>query len=200
MDRSIRPAAPARLVCLVPALAGMESVSRAQATAPPSRTNPSRGFRIPRVREVPADYRTIQDAIRAAQDGDVVRVQMGTYDEHIDFLGKAIEVVGADGAEGTIVAPLTDGAVVRFHSGEGPDSLLAGFTVRGGTPDPGSSAGGVSAVDPGTGLASRPTLSDCIIEAGRRNPFLIGAAPGGLRGDALLERCILRGNRSSFQP
>src|SRR5262245_14195357 len=200
MDRSIRPAATAPLVFVAIALAGMESVSRAQATVPPSRTSSSRGLRIPRVREVPADYRTIQGAIRASQDGDVVRVQRGTYEEHIDFLGKAIEVVGNDGAGGTILAPLTDGAVVRFHSGEGPDSLLAGFTIRGGTADPGSSAGGVSAVDPGTGLASRPTLADCVIEDGRRNPFSIGAAPGGLRGDALLERCILRGNLSSFQP
>src|SRR5262245_28419989 len=124
MDRRKNPALLVLLVShALPALVlgGMELPSLAQTVTPPGRRK-----QVPVVREVPADYRTIQEAIDASFDGDVVRVQMGTYAEHLDFLGKAIEVVGFDGAGRTILAPQTPGAVVRFHSGEGPDSRLIG--------------------------------------------------------------------------
>jgi len=187
------PARAARLGLLALALAGLELPSLAQ-----DRAAPSRRARIPVVIEVPATHRRIQDAIGAARDGDVVRVRMGTYEEHLDFLGKAIEVVGPDGPERTVLAPVTGGAVVRFHSGEGPASRLIGFTIRGGTILPGSSAGGVSAVDPSTGRASSPTLSDCIVEGCGRDPFSTAPGAGGLAGNAFLERCILRGNLASY--
>jgi len=40
--------------------------------------------------DVPDDYLTIQEAIDAAQAGDVICVHPGTYNESIDFDGKAI--------------------------------------------------------------------------------------------------------------
>ena len=47
-------------------------------------------------RHVPGEYPTIQKAIDAAQDGDIVLVQRGTYNESLRFRGKAITVRAAD--------------------------------------------------------------------------------------------------------
>ncbi|MEW6271246.1 MAG: right-handed parallel beta-helix repeat-containing protein [Thermodesulfobacteriota bacterium] len=74
---------------------------------------------------------SIQAAIAAAADGDVVRVAAGTYLEDLDFLGKAIAVVGA-GAASTVVQGTGTGPVVTFARGEGPASVLDGVTVTGG--------------------------------------------------------------------
>ncbi|MCZ6612266.1 MAG: right-handed parallel beta-helix repeat-containing protein, partial [Planctomycetota bacterium] len=52
---------------------------------------------------VPGDYRTIQEAIDAAMDGDEVEVHPGTYFETIDFLGKAITVRSSNGPAVTII-------------------------------------------------------------------------------------------------
>lgn len=76
---------------------------------------------------------SIQAAIESASDGDVVSVEAGTYAEKIDFLGKAITVVGT-GPSSVIQGDLT-GSVVRFASGEGPASVLDSFTITGGGAD-----------------------------------------------------------------
>jgi len=81
------------------------------------------------VHVVPPD--SIQDAIAAANDGDVVHVAAGTYVEDLDFLGKAIRVVGA-GAASTVVRGTGAGPVVTFRSGETEASVLDDVTVTGG--------------------------------------------------------------------
>jgi len=87
---------------------------------------------------VPAEHASIQAAVLAAQDGDTVLVAPGTYLETLDFLGKAIEVTGTGGAELTILDAGGLDHGVRFVSGEGPDSVLRGFTVRNASTAPGS--------------------------------------------------------------
>jgi hypothetical protein len=82
---------------------------------------------------VPADQPTIQAGIYAAVDGDTVLVAPGTYVENIDFLGKAITVMSEQGAEVTIIDGGQAGSVVSFQNGEGPDSVLEGFTITNGT-------------------------------------------------------------------
>ena len=90
---------------------------------------------------VPGDFATIQACIDAAQDGDECVVAPGTYHELIDFLGKAITLRSSDGPELTIIDagpvadPGTGKPVVRCDSGEGPDTVLKGFTITGGTGD-----------------------------------------------------------------
>src|ERR1051326_666409 len=85
---------------------------------------------------VPADQPTIQAAINAAVNCDALRVSPGTYVENINFLGKAITVAGDQttlGPQTTIIDGNHNGPVVTFASGEGPQSVLTGFTLRNGS-------------------------------------------------------------------
>jgi parallel beta-helix repeat protein len=97
----------------------------------------------PRVLSVPAPYNTIQSAIDAAVNGDTIVVSPGTYLENINFKGKAVTVRSTDPnnpdvVAGTIIDGSTPtdanfGSVVLFKSGEDHNSVLAGFTITGGT-------------------------------------------------------------------
>jgi len=86
-----------------------------------------------RIRAVPSDrYATIQSAIDAAVNGDVVCVVPGTYTENLDLGGKLIRVEGAAGAEQTIVDGGGAGAVLSVQNGEGVRSVVRGFTLQNG--------------------------------------------------------------------
>ena len=126
---------------------------------------------------VPDDYAQIQAAIDAANEGDTVLVQPGTYIEALDFLGKGITVTGtAPEAPGVVAqtvvrAPSSETqplSVVTFQSGEGQASVLAGLKLTNGD---GKIVGGEwrwSTV--GGGIYCRdsdPTLTHCLIVGNR---------------------------------
>ena len=103
---------------------------------------------------VPADHPTIQAAIDAATTGDVIVVAPGTYLETIDFLGKGITLRSSDGPLVTIInGSGSSGSVVQCVSGEGPDTILEGFTITGGNAVVG---GGM------LNIGTSPTVIDCI--------------------------------------
>ena len=79
---------------------------------------------------------SIQDGIDVASNADTVLVEPGTYNELIDFLGKAITVRSSGGRDVTTIdgTGLND-SVVKCINGEGPDTVLEGFTITGGTGD-----------------------------------------------------------------
>jgi Right handed beta helix region len=79
---------------------------------------------------VPSDKPTIQQAIDAAADGDLVLVSPGIYLEHIDYHGKAITLQSLAGPEQTILDGNHNGTVVTFSSQEGSRAVLRGFTIR----------------------------------------------------------------------
>ena len=99
-------------------------------------------------------YCTIQACIDDASNGDVCVAQPGTYNELIDFGGKAVTLRSADGPDATIIdgTGLT-GSVVRIVNGQGADTVLEGFTITGGTT---TGDGGGMYID-----GSSPTIKKC---------------------------------------
>ena len=94
--------------------------------------------------QVPSEYSSIQLAINVSTDGDMVLVAPGTYLENIDFKGKSIVVTShfilnnnIDYIKNTIIDGSNpnnpdSASCVSFHSGEGPSSVVQGFTLTGG--------------------------------------------------------------------
>jgi hypothetical protein len=81
---------------------------------------------------VPDHQASIQAAIEAAQANDAIVVRPGVYTENIDFLGKAIRIRSVLGPAVTTIDGSRTGSVVFFGTGEGPDSVIDGFTITNG--------------------------------------------------------------------
>lgn len=110
----------------------------------------SRGAAQPTLNVPSPQYPTIQLAINAAPPGGIILVAPGTWSGSLNFLGKAITVRGVQGAALTTIAGSPTSRVVTFAGGEGPASVLDGFTVSGG-------AGGIICQN------SSPTIMNCRI-------------------------------------
>ncbi len=72
-------------------------------------------------------FATIQRAVTAARDGDVVLVWPGVYEEEVDLLGKAILIQGV-GDTAIVSAPA--GCAFSFYKGEGSDSIVRNLVIR----------------------------------------------------------------------
>ncbi len=107
---------------------------------------------------VPSDVSTIQGAIQSASNGDTILVASGTYRENIDFLGKSIVVEGTSSATTILQGGSAPGAVVKFTSGEGRNSVLSNFTIQGGVPAAVPDAGGILI------YRASPTIENNIIQ------------------------------------
>ncbi|TVQ56417.1 MAG: hypothetical protein EA377_02220 [Phycisphaerales bacterium] len=136
---------------------------------------------------VPDDYPTITDAVVAAQDGMEIVVAPGTYHETVSFMGKAIHIRSSDGPEVTFIDAEFSNAV-RFISGEGPDSILEGFTIAG---------------TEGSGmlmLGSSPTVINCIF-IGNHAPSWGGAiysfGSGEVTHPTIID-CVFEGNSAEL--
>jgi hypothetical protein len=139
-------------------------------------------------RLVPSQYSTIQAAIDDCNNGDVVIVAPSIYtgpgNRDIDFKGLAITVCSTDPNDPNVVAATVidcNGRLVEphrgfyFHSGEGPNSVVAGLTIT----------NGYMYIDGGGGICcteSSPTIKSCIITnnwAQGRNSGQSGSGYGG---------------------
>ncbi len=114
---------------------------------------------------VPADQPTIQTAVNAAVDGDSVLIADGVYtgtgNRNVDFLGKAVVVRSeSENPYRCIIDCQADSLQChrgfKFVSGEGPESVLEGVTVRNGYMNAPFLGGGVAC------QGSDPTFINCI--------------------------------------
>ena len=133
---------------------------------------------------VPDSFGTIQAAIATALEGSTIIVRSGTYPENLDFLGKTLEVRSEFGQDVTTIDGGGNGSVVVFQNGEGPDSILAGFTLTGGSGESGLGGGGVLC------WGSSPTIRDNTIAANSTNDYgggilVYGAATPVIRGNRI---------------
>jgi len=81
---------------------------------------------------VPDDYWTIQEAVDASTSGDTIIVRPGVYAENVDLGGKSIVLTSEKGPHVTTIDGNRVGSVVTYAKGEGPGSVLRGFTITNG--------------------------------------------------------------------
>ena len=171
------------------------------------------GTAVADIINVPGDFPTIQEAIDASMDGDEVEVHPGTYIETINFLGKAITVRSSDGPQVTIIDAQQTGTVVTCNNGEGPDTVLDGFTVTGGDPSGMRNVGSSPAVtnctfsgntvigddDDGGGMfnvQSNPTVTNCTFSGNSADDR--GGGMYNLISSPMVTNCAFSGNTADY--
>jgi hypothetical protein len=151
---------------------------------------------------VPDDYATIQAALDAANAGDEIVVQPGTYVESIDLLGKAVTLravnlaVDLDDPLDPDEASIIDGDDAYYHivtcvNGEGLDTIIDGFAIVDGM------ANGSGSDGQGGGLyihAASPTVTRCYFTG---NWAVTGGAIFTQDSNAEITDCIIKSNEAS---
>jgi hypothetical protein len=134
----------------------------------------------------------IQEGIDAAAEGDSVIVLSGTYFETIDLRGLGIRLYSTDGPEMTTIDGTGAFHVVHCLSGEGPDTVIEGFTITGGNasgPPPDDWGGGMYNVN------SSPTVNNCIFTGNAAT--LGGAGMCNVNSSPVMTNCLFNGNATA---
>lgn len=100
-------------------------------------------------------YASIQHGVNVASSGDTVLVAAGLYSEHVNFSGKNVVILSADGPKQTVLEATQSGLpIVTFSSGENRTAVLDGFTIRNSLDAPGILC-----------TESSPVIQNCEIDA-----------------------------------
>ncbi len=130
-------------------------------------------------------FPSIQSALNAAQPGMVVWVGRGTYREaELRFASSGVALMSTHLADATTIDAGGAGSVMIFDQGEGPDTVVDGFTLTGG--DTSGNGAGVYL------KGSSPTFARCVITANTA-----GYDGGGLYledSSPTLTRCSITAN------
>jgi hypothetical protein len=129
---------------------------------------------------------SIQEAIDAAVNGNTIEVAPGTYNEAINFKGKAVRLYSSGGPEVTTI----DGtglntSVVTCERSEGPDTVLEGFTITGGN------------AENGAGMfnnGSSPTVTNCTFSGNTGGVYGVGGGMCNNNSSPTVTNCMFNGN------
>lgn len=123
-------------------------------TAPESRVVVSRTIRVP------SQAATIQAALDASRDGDIILVSSGVYSGDgncdIDFSGKSVALISEAGPRTTIIDCAGDSSEPHFGillAGGEDNAIVDGFTIRNGSANHGAAI---------SLLSSSPTIKNCV--------------------------------------
>jgi len=142
---------------------------------------------------VPSEYGTIQQAIDAAVDGDVVAIAEGRYfgqgNKNLSLNGKAITVCGASRDPALCIIDC-EGAGRGFFLGgcEGPDSIIENLTITNG--QTAYYGGGIYY------WYGSPTIRNCTISG---NSAAFGGGICGDGGDPTITNCTIAGNSAVYR-
>jgi parallel beta-helix repeat protein len=159
------------------------------------------------------DYTTIQAAINASHNGDVINIHAGTFHEHsLNPHGKAITIQGTRDSDGALATTIDAGQhddVFEIHSGEGNDTVIKDLMITGCVvtgiytfnSSPiiiGCQITGNTSWDDGGGIQCDGTgatqIIDCTITGNTAN------RGGGIlcqQPDAVIRGCVITGNTAS---
>jgi hypothetical protein len=146
--------------------------------------------------DVPAVCPTIQSALDVASLPGTIRVAPGVYHENVNFRGAPVTVLATGGASVTTIDAGLNGPAVTIDEGEGPESVLDGFTLTNGTGAPGFPAiegGGLYVAD------SSPTLRNLFVT---RNFLNSGVNGGGgayiTKSSVTISTSVFTGNQVAY--
>ena len=140
--------------------------------------------------DVPGNQPTIQAGIDVAANGDVVLVAPGIYNEDIVFRGKAVILQSRAGAAQTVINGGATGPVISMTFGEGPGTVVQGFTIK----------NGVATFGAGIFLSgTSPVIADNIFLDNVTQFGGFGAAIGGFSASPIIENNEVFGNACDQQ-
>ncbi len=143
----------------------------------------------PNILHVPSQYQTIQLAIDAAQNADIVLVASGTYtgtgNFDLNYKGKSITVKSADGPDNCIIDAEGNGRGFIFVNGETGLSVLEGFTITHGN----ANYGGALICDD-----SSPLITNCRFTNNSAN---VGGAMMFTNSTADITDCLIQNNTAT---
>jgi predicted outer membrane repeat protein len=148
------------------------------------------------------DFGTIQAALNAVSDGDVIELINGTFtgpgNRDLDYLGKAVTVRSVSGNPINCVIDCTGSHAEAhrgfyFHYGATEATRLEGITIKNGyvPATTGNPWGGAILC-----YNASPTITNCVLEGN-----YAAQGGGGIRvtyGSPVISGCTIRGNRSAY--
>jgi len=138
-------------------------------------------------------FDNIQEAINVSVNGNEIEVAPGTYNEAINFSGKAIRLYSGTGPDATIINGTGNYHVVQCVNSEDADTILEGFTITGGNANgpawPNNCGGGMY------NERSCPVIIDCNFTG--NNAYDGGGICNDWYADAQITKCIFHGNTAS---